>query len=445
MTAIAKRRSRRTIVGAVTAVVLTAAASAMFVVGVVTLSNSQEGEAVGVDTRPREVFPATPNALLAVTDDAGQLASVAVLTLLPSGVGGSIVTIPVNADSTAGFGVQRRPLNELFDVDRPSDFTVAVEDMLSITIERTAVVDPASLAALLAPVGEIQVVLPDAVVDSDDVDLSDEVEEGDPPQGVVITAGPQRLSTDDIVVVFTSIDESVAADAQHAIDVAMWSAIAEATPISGSTTTSDAGPPATVEDLVVQLFSGDVAVRDLSYSSPSAANNVTDADVVVLDRADANLVFAQISPALVSTPNPGLKVRIESNYTDEQIAQSRGLFESSSDVARGFTSQMLLLQNNVVSADTMPAGAPEVTIVLVSDPRRLAETEAAAEALFGQAEVSVAEVVLEGVDLEVTLGMTYLIREMVRVEAADDGMATDTVPSTGSSVPSTAGTVVDDG
>ena len=42
---------------------------AMFVIGVVTLSNSEEGEAVGIDTRPKVQFPATPNALLAVTED----------------------------------------------------------------------------------------------------------------------------------------------------------------------------------------------------------------------------------------------------------------------------------------------------------------------------------------------------------------------------------------
>ena len=37
------------------------------------------------------------------------------MTLLPEGQGGSVVTVPVNADSTAGFGLQRRPLDESFD------------------------------------------------------------------------------------------------------------------------------------------------------------------------------------------------------------------------------------------------------------------------------------------------------------------------------------------
>ena len=62
--------------------------------------------------------------------------------------------------------------------------------------------------------------------------------------------------------------------------------------------------------------------------------------------------------------------------------------------------------------------------------------------LFGQAEVRVAEVVLEGVDLEITLGMTYLIREMVRVGVGVDD-APGTVPD--GTAPSTTGTVVVDG
>ena len=451
MTAIPERRRRRTIAGAVAASALVCAAAVMFVVGVVTLSNSQEGQAVGVDTRPREVFPATPNALLAVTDDVGRLGSVVVLTLLPTGVGGSIVTVPPNADATAGFGVQRRPLDALFDPERPDEFVFAVEDMLSITIERSAIVDTAEFAALIEPLGSLPVVLPDAVIDSDAADSGaapdealEEATDG-PPDGVIVTAGPQTLSPDDVAMVLTAIDDSVSSGAQHPIDVAVWSAIGEATPLITAGTSSDvesSPPPADVAQLTARLLSGDVAVRTIASSEPSATINPTDADVLVLDRADAVLVFAQVSPALVSTPNPGLKIRVVAQYTDEQLAQTDGLFDSTSDVARGFIDQMLALQNNVVSADTVDLGAPDMTVIEVTDPRRLEETRAAAEVLFGQAEVRVAEVVLEGVDLEITLGMTYLIREMVRVGVGVDDES-DAEPD--DTTPPTTGTVVADG
>jgi len=318
--------------------------------------------------------------------------------------------------------------------------------MLSVTFERFALVDPSGLQALLEPVGSVQVVLPDAVIDSDAIDPSAATDDDASVPGVVVSAGPQLLALQDVVVVLTAIDDAVAAEVQHSIDVAMWEAIAaEAPSLSAAVSTDvDGRPiaPVTVEELWARLLSGPVGARDISARAPSAATNPTDAEVVVLDRSDSTLVFAQISPALVSTPNPGLKVRVEAQFIDEQVGQTQGLFDSSSDVARAFIGQMLFLQNNVVSADTTPVGAPDVTVIIVADPRRLAETEAAAEALFGEAEVRVAETVLDGVDIDVTLGMSYLIREMVRLGVGLDGGGR--APSD-TGVPVTTDTVVTDG
>ena len=269
-------------------------------------------------------------------------------------------------------------------------------------------------------------------------------DENAPVPGVVVTAGPQVLSPEDVVVVLTAIDEAVAADVQHSIDVAMWEAIAAAAPSLSAEAPTDASgrpiAPATVQELLARLFSGDVGVRDIAATSPGAATNPTEADVVVLDRFDSTLVFAQISPALVSTPNPGLKVRVTAQYTDDQVAQTRGLYDTSSDVARAFIALVLFLQNNVVSADTAPVGAPDVTVIVVTDPRRVAETEAAAEALFGETEVRVAETVLDGVDVDVTLGMSYLLRETARLGGADGGQ-----PPTDTGGPPTNDTVPTDG
>src|SRR6478735_3436699 len=150
VTAIAERRRRATLFGFIGIVVLMVGAAAVFVVGVLTLSNSEDGEAVGVETRPVTTLPATPNALLAVEDDDGALVSLTVMTLLPDGTGGSIVGVPVNADATAGFGGQRRPLDELYTADDLQGFAEVVQEMLSITIERSDVVTADELGTLVA-------------------------------------------------------------------------------------------------------------------------------------------------------------------------------------------------------------------------------------------------------------------------------------------------------
>ena len=446
MTAMAQRRARRTITAATVALGLVIVAAVFLTVGIVTLSNSQEGEAVGVDTRPIETFPATPNALLAVTDDDGRLASVVVMTLLPEGQGGSVVTVPVNADASSGFGLQRRPLNEAFDPSDPEAFVATVEDMLSITIERSAVVDPAGLESLLERLGSVQVSLPDAVIDTDAVDTGERVlattdpDDTDPDDtdpdgpvpdgsvlergaseivgddGVIVTAGPQILETAQAVEVLTAIDDSVPAYDQHPLDVAMWSAIAQRAPINvppEPVATDDQGRPVapdTVGDLAALLFDGVVGVRDIAVSPSTATTNPTDADVVVLDHSDSVLVFAQISPSLVSTPNTGSKARVEVLFTDDQLARADGLYETNADVAREMVQLVLFLQGNVVSVDTSATGAPDLTIVEVADPALLEEAITTAELLYGAAEVRLATTVLDGVDLVVILGRSYLER-----------------------------------
>ena len=97
MTARARRRRKRTIATLVSMVLLLIAAFAVVAVGALTLLDSEEGEAVAGDEREVITLPDTPNAMLAVSDDAGRLTSLVVATLDPTGEGGSIVTVPVNA------------------------------------------------------------------------------------------------------------------------------------------------------------------------------------------------------------------------------------------------------------------------------------------------------------------------------------------------------------
>ena len=77
---------------------------------------------------------------------------------------------------------------------------------------------------------------------------------------------------------------------------------------------------------------------------------------------------------------------------------------------------MMFVGNNIVSVDSAPTGAPDITIIEVSmcvgwqtprPPRR----RCSARQKSGWPRRS-----LEGVDLEVTLGMSYLSREMVRAD-----------------------------
>ncbi len=200
-----------------------------------------------------------------------------------------------------------------------------------------------------------------------------------------------------------------------------------------------------------RLWQGEVSVRDLLTLTVDDAENPTQVDVVLIDRRDSTLVFAQVSPGLVSTPNLGLKARIVANFTDDELAETDGLYESTSDLTFELIGRLLFLSANVVSVDTAPTGVPPITILEVADERQLQAITDEVGALLGEVDARVAETVLVGVDVQITLGMSYLEHELTRVvvgaptgQAPDPSVADSTPPEVTSSsdVP---GTVAADG
>jgi len=416
------------------AVLLLVGAAAMFVVGVITLSNSQEGEAVGVDPRPRVQFPVTPNALLVVADESGQLASVVVMTLLPEGQGGSIVTVPVNADVTAGFGPERRSVEVAFSTVDLAGFVPLVEEMLSITIQSAAVVDAAGLVAALPEIDALQLELPNDVIDTDG------------GGGVIATAGPQTFTLTEMADILAAIDDDAESDLSHPNDVAVWESLARTAPVAvppEPVPMDDLGrpiAPTSVDELVTRLWQGEIEVRDLLVIPVLEGENPTQADVVLIDRRDSTLVFAQVSPGLVSTANLGLKVRIVANYSPDDLASASGLYDSTSDLVFELIGRLLFLSANVVSVDSAPSGVPLVTTIQVADERQLQATIDAVGSLLGEVDARVADTVLEGVDAEIILGMSYLEHEVGRASdvapdesvpdtAADNSAPSETAPS----------------
>ena len=111
MTALAGRRRRSTLVASIAAVIAAALVVTLTVIGALTLYNSTDGADASAGGREL-VFPHTPVGAIAALDDSGKLASLAVIVVQPAGAGGSVVPIPVSADSSGGTGPQRLPLDE---------------------------------------------------------------------------------------------------------------------------------------------------------------------------------------------------------------------------------------------------------------------------------------------------------------------------------------------
>ena len=411
MTASADRRRRRTLAAAVLALVATLLMAVITAVGATSLANSQAGRDASQGRLAQVRVPATPTALVAVIDDVGQLTSMAVLVLDPSGVGGSIVSIPATADSTLDLGDDRHPVAETLEVQGVEAFVLEAEAMTALSFDVVELTTAERLADLVGRLGTVDVELPVDVVD-------------DGESAPIAVAGQVTLTPDEVAAVLTASTEFEPAHESEPAREAVWAAIASR--VGAGTGSADPVPsgmdtptPADLDEFVDRLFAGRVGARALSFAVPPDERNPRDVDVVVLDRAEVLLVFAQIAPGRVAAPNESLAFRIEAVFSEADLANA-GF--NNADAARDVINRLLFVQANVVSVVTGGDRAPEVSRAYVSDASMLDQVEEGWSLLLGEVEVEAADFEIPGVDAVIVLGMSYL--DLRRDEAA-----------TGSSVP----------
>ncbi len=391
--------------GATVSFALVLVAAGLTFVGATTIANSNEGAVVQGDVRPVILLPQTDNAALAVVDDDNRLTALIVATLLPGGEGGSIVTIPVDADASIGLGDERRPLAGLLDPGDPDGFFEAVEGTLAIVLQFGEIVGADRLAELIEPVTPVSVGLPFVPATTTTEVVGDELADLLQSTDFDVTAAVEALRSTPL--------PGTNADRQTNI-FALWSAFAAATPIDAAddVPVDEFGLPvtaATIDDVFSRLWQGPVQVRDLAVASAQSSTDGNETDVSVLDRFDSLLVFAQISPARVSKPNVGLVFRVEVPITDAQLTVESSPFVDRSDVARSALGQLLFLQANVASVNVAPnpEGAPTKTRVEVADEKFVADLQKSLSPVFGDAEYVVSEELIAGIDVVMTIGTGY--------------------------------------
>jgi hypothetical protein len=396
VTAFAARRRRSTWVGVVLLVLGIGTLVALTSLGIATLANSEAGRAAGDDLTV-VTLPETPAALLGVVDDAGRLTSVVSLVLDPSGVGGSIVSIAAIADSSLGLGTDRLPLAETLELFGPEAFRTEAEALTGISYDVVELADAARVASLIAPLGELKVELPIDVIDDDAAEP-------------VAVAGTTRVRADEAAAILTAFTASRSDIESEPARDAVWSAVASRVGAgigSGLPFEFGAAVPrySTLDPLVDQLFGGTVGWRNVRYVPP--VENPRGVDVVVPDRSELVLVFAQIAPGRLGAPNPSLTFRIEATFSDDELAE---LGLTNADIAYDVIERLLFVNANVVSVSTEAAdgGAPDLTQVEVADAAVVQTIEDSYPVVFGELEVVTPTTRIAGVDAVVVLGDSYL-------------------------------------
>ena len=120
-------------------------------------------------------IPTTPVGMLASLDALDELTGITVWVLKPDAApasadearlpvpGGSIVSVPISADVLGGIDGERQSLAEVYAESGSEALVLAVESVLSVTVDQWLVATPAQLTELLQPVAPVTMVLPDDV------------------------------------------------------------------------------------------------------------------------------------------------------------------------------------------------------------------------------------------------------------------------------------------
>ncbi len=416
MTASRSRRTRHTWLAlAVTASALVAA-GILSVAGVRTLADSQAGRrADGQRVQlPSQRLPFTPTGLVGVLDSDGRLTSVAVLAVEPDGTGGSIVQIAATADSNSGNTTTLAPLNSVLAVSGPEELRSAVETLTAVSFDVVELVDAERFGALMAPLGDLPIELPITVYDTS--------------EGVQWDAGADVMPGFEAARVLTAVAPEVPDYLFEPARAAIWGAVAarvgagigSAQPVVSD---RDLPQPATLDELVARLFAGPVQFRPLPVRPiddervaeqlppefEGAFGERSVPAVVVHDRAEMLMVMGAVAPGRMGAPLEAPSFRVVSGFTNDELTP---LGYTNADVLNWAIDTLLFAQVNVVSVAELPGAAvPDHSTFIVADPRVIDGVRDEYESAFGdEIDVRAADVLIDGVDIELVLGRDFLDR-----------------------------------
>lgn len=411
MTAVRARRTRSTVIALVAACVGLAAAAVLGVAGVRSLSDSTagrraEGQAAALASQR---LPFTVTAFVGVADEDGRLTSAAVWVLEPTGIGGKIVSLAGSADSASGTRDTIVPLATALEVGGADEFLAAAERLTGLTFDVVEVLDERRFAQIVGPLGDLPVLFP---VDFEDAS-----------SGEAWEAGETTLSSPAVARAMAATDPGIADWAFEPARAALWEAIAErvGAGIGSVPPVADdrAVPvPGTLDQFADRLFAAPVEHRAIGFRPidpervaeqlpPGYADVFGPLDAVVAhDRAELVILLGAVAPGRLGAPLDAPVFRIVSHFDDAE-ADAFGM--NRTDVLRQAVDRLFFAQANIVSVADLPAEpAPEVTQLRVADPTTTGAVREVYEPLFGDVEVLPAEVRIEGVDIEVVLGRSFL-------------------------------------
>jgi len=400
MTAIHGRRQRRMTAAVLTAVLAVVTLPLGLWIGADALLNESSGNEV--DTSVVDV-PLTPAELLFVVGARGELASVALLALDPSGAGGTIVSLPARLAADIDKGDTPRSVADAYAAGGLEAARLETEDILNITATIAAEVTHEQLAALIAPMGSATLTLKAPVLD------------GPSPGAVtVLPSGQTSADAAKVAAGLAAVQPDVAEAKRFDQVKQLWTAVAAGGTETPAATPDDAGDepetPESTEGFFSRLFAGRIDVWQIEATlETDAARNPAAADWYRLDAAETLLVVASTVPTAMSIATSGVTVMLDVPFDDTELAKEA-------------VTRLAYLEAVIMVVRRVEGPPAAATKVYFND--LLARDEVAQyESLIGPMEFEQATEIISGISVRLVLGSDF-----VALVSGGGGGVSTTVP-----------------
>ena len=308
------------------------------------LLNSSGGKRV--DDSGALLIPATPAALLATVNDVNQVTSLTAFVLAPSGIGGTIISLPVGTRAESIGGQAPHRIGDTYAQAGVEGLLLEAEGSLDVTFSVVGAVVRNDLAGVFSmlppipvnfetPVVNTAMVMPDPATTTTIKSRSSRSTETTlPPQPTAVdtelfAAGEQTLTGDQAALLLYAQKSGEPELDRLARIKAMWNGVATAVGTGLSAEVAQFDPalvgtelPNEIGAFMRRVFGGPIQVWQLSAQPLVGADNPLGIDVYSLDRFEVLMIMASVAPSSLSIANDTLAVQVDNPFNDANITRA---------------------------------------------------------------------------------------------------------------------------
>jgi hypothetical protein len=308
------------------------------------LLNSSGGKRV--DDSGALLIPATPAALLATVNDINQVTSLTAFVLAPSGIGGTIISLPVGTRAETIGGQAPHRVGDTYPQSGIEGMLLEVEGSLDVTFSVVGAVVRNDLAGVFnmlplipvnfeTPVVNTAMVMPDPATTTTIKSRSSRSTETTlPPQPTAVDtemfpAGEQTLTGDQAALVLYTQKAGEPELNRLAHIKAVWNGVAAAVGTGLAPEVAQFDPalvgtelPNEIGAFMRRVLGGPIQVWQLSAQPLVGADNPLGIDIYALDRFEVLMIMASVAPSSLSIANDTLAVQVDNPFNDANITHA---------------------------------------------------------------------------------------------------------------------------